>query len=490
MNTKVKRVRYIFLLIYIMTILSFTACGGQNTDQNNQSASQAERVDTGFIVTNPESFDSKDTAVVTEINKDDKTVTLLNRDIFRKYTLEYDGTTKLYDKYGQSISMDIVQLGDMVDVTFLKSKKHLTSLQLCTTCWSASGVKNYSINTIKSEMTVGQDIYKLTSNTQFFSGGKAVELIDINPVDVLRITGVDSEIVSVYVEKGHGYLRLENDEHFIGGWIEVGQTMIQLITQDMLLTVPEGNYQVNISHKGNGGIKYVSIANNRETTLDIGDFEIKEPEYGTVIFTIDPDSAVLYVDGTKTDYSMPVSLPYGIHQLIVRAKGYLSVTKYLKVGQESAGISIFLEPESEDSDKDDNKDGDSEDKDQESTESTENSDGSGDSDQGQTSSTTDTNNGETSSTSEDNSDGDTSSTTDDNGDTVTTYYKVFIDSPANVEVYLDGNYIGISPCNFKKAPGSHVITLRKSGFETRSYTIQISDENRDETFSFVELEKE
>ena len=72
-------------------------------------------------------------------------------------------------------------------------------------------------------------------------------------------------------------------------------------------------------------------------------------------------------------------------------------------------------------------------------------------------------------------------------DTTTTYYRVHIDAPENVEVYLDGNYVGISPCSFKKTSGSHVITLRKSGYETRSYTVQVDEEKKDVSYSFVDL---
>ncbi len=42
--------------------------------------------------------------------------------------------------------------------------------------------------------------------------------------------------------------------------------------------------------------------------------------------------------------------------------------------------------------------------------------------------------------------GSTSATTD----TTTTYYRVHIDAPENVEVYLDGNYVGISPAASKR----------------------------------------
>jgi hypothetical protein len=228
----------------------------------------------------------------------------------------------------------------------------------------------------------------------------------------------------------------------VGGWIEIGQSQIQRITEDMLITVPEGSYQVNISYKGSGGTKSVVINRDEETTLDIGDLEIEEPRTGAVVFSLTPSSAELYVDGTLVDTSQPVTLEYGIHQLIARADGYQSLTQYLRVGEESAGINIVLDAENEDE--------------EESSESSSES-----------------------STSE------TSSTID----TTTDYYKVYIDAPEGVEVYLDGNYVGISPCSFKKTSGSHVITLRKSGYETRSYTVQVDDEEKDISYSFTDLEE-
>ena len=72
-------------------------------------------------------------------------------------------------------------------------------------------------------------------------------------------------------------------------------------------------------------------------------------------------------------------------------------------------------------------------------------------------------------------------------DATTDYYKVNIEAPENVEVYLNGNYIGISPVSFKKEKGNHVITLRKTGYEIRSYTISVDDEEKDISYSFADL---
>ena len=71
----------------------------------------------------------------------------------------------------------------------------------------------------------------------------------------------------------------------------------------------------------------------------------------------------------------------------------------------------------------------------------------------------------------------------------TSDYRVMIESPEGAEVYIDGSYVGIVPVDFAKREGTHVVTLRKEGCVTRSYTISLDGVLRNETFSFASLEE-
>ncbi len=425
-----KQNRYSFAFVAILSLM-LCACGGR-AGQPEPLPQTPDRVDTGFVLTGPDSYDSADTAVLVEKDKQESSVTFLNLNRGRYYTLSMDGTTHLYDKYGESVSLDQIQAGDIVDVTFLKSTKHLTSMKLSTQAWRNEGVSRYEMDLIRGEVTIGEDIYKLADNTQYLSMGQPIEKIDLNESDVLNFQGIGNQVLSVSVEKGHGYLRLVNDENFVGGWIEIGETTVKQITEDMLLVVPEGSYQVNISHRGGGGTKSVVINRNEEMTLDIGDLEVAEEQTGMLLFSVSPSGAAVYIDGTETDISAPVTLKYGIHQMIVKADGYKSITQYLRVGQASAAVNVVLEPITTDNDKD-------KDKDKNVTDVSSNS------------------------------------------------YKVYVDAPEDVEVYVDGNYVGVTPCSFKKVAGAHVVTLRKTGYTTRSYTVQVDSEDKDITYSFADL---
>ncbi len=442
----------------------------------------------GYEVAAVDSYDSMDIAIVESIDLEEKTITLVNTNVSKTYTLSYDGTTCFYDKNMQSLSAVQIQTGDVVEVTFYKAKKRLNTLQIYKNAWVMDNVSTFQVAESGKVIEIYGEKYRFTDNSIVVMPYGIAELMDLNQTDTITVTGIDHDICSITVTKGHGYLRLSNDTAVIGGWIEVGNNIIKPITEDMLLLIKEGEYQVTVS-LGNASLsKKVSIKRDQETVFDCSSFEPEEILYGNLLFTVDPENTNIYIDGTKVDISGPVELSYGIHQMIARANGYETLSKYIKVGSENASLAVILEEiVSEEKT-------DSEAKVEETTESSES---------GETVETGES--GETGEAKEpENSDDKQEQPEKDNSQenkpdqpkdpaitdtTASTTYRVYIDAPSDVEVYLDGAYVGLSPVNFKKNAGTHTITLRKSGYVTRSYTVSIDEEEKDISYSFSELEK-
>lgn len=404
--------------------------------------------DTGFTPAGTNTYDSADRAVVVRKEKEEGTITLFNIPTGKNYTLRYDGTTHIRDKHGEAMSMEQIQPGNVVDVTFLKSRKALRTLTLAPEVWTNTVEGNYTINQNGRGITVGKDQYQLADNVMVVSEGGQISLEDINTCDSLYLQGIDRTIYSITIEKGHGYLRLANEEYFIGGWIEVGQALVRPVEEEMLLVVPEGSYQVLISNHGTAGVKNITVERGQEVTLDVGDLKGEEIKRGSVIFALNPVTASVYIDGDKVDTEKAVEMDYGIHQMIVRAEGYKTITQYVKVGQPYATLDIELEQE-------------------ESEEGV-----SGNTLSGNTLS------------------GNTAGEIPEGSAVVnaTGGYHINITAPEGAEVYYDGNYAGTVPVSLKKEEGLHVVTLRKSGCQTRSFTMQVDAEAKDISWAFSELE--
>ena len=432
-------------------ILLMAGCG-----KNTQNAEQQSQAQSPVIKLAPGAYDSADTAIVVAKQENQNKITFLNLKKKKNYTLNYDGITCFMDKYGSQISVSQLQEGEMVDIQFLKGEKLLTSLTISDKIWTLNDITKFELDLSAGRMKIMDEYYTLDETTVVLSDGKLMEFLDIHAQDVLQIKGEDHKIHSIIIQKGHGYLRLENAEYFYGGWIEVGQKVIQKIEDGMLLTVPEGDYEVYISHNGIEGTKQVSIKRNEETKLDVSDLKKEDLiKYGNLIITTEPSSAGVYIDGKQVDISRIIKVSYGIHQLMAKAEGYDTIIQYIRVKDSSANIAISLDEETVHtvSDNSVNKDSDT----------TENKNSSSENN-----------------TVSDNNVSDTAGTTG---------YKVTIEAPVGAEVYVDGNYVGIIPASFAKKPGTHDVTIRKSGYKTRSYTVDVDDENKDINYSFSELTK-
>ena len=230
--------------VVMMLTTMITGCTSQASNIGIAKDKKDNVVDTGFSVSTVGSYDSADTAVVMAVDPQNNAVTLMNMDASRQYTLYYDGTTYVEDKYGGPMTISQIKAGDVVDVNFLKGKRQVASIQMSPRAWVYDSIENYDLGGINRTASIGSATYSLPSDVVVFSEGKRAEVMDIVSQDVISVRGVDHKIYSINVEKGHGYLRLKNDQALIGGWIEVGNTVIREITEDMLLVVPEGSYQV------------------------------------------------------------------------------------------------------------------------------------------------------------------------------------------------------------------------------------------------------
>lgn len=438
------------VVVVMMLALLITGCTSQASNIGIAKDKKNNAVDTGFSVSTVGSYDSADTAVVLSVDSQNNGVTFMNMDAGRQYTLYYDGTTYVMDKYGGPMTMSQIRAGDVVDVNFLKGPRQIASIQISPGAWVYDNIGNYNLGGINKTASIGSSTFSLPDDVVVISEGRRVEVMDIVSQDVISVHGVDHKIYSINVEKGHGYLRLKNDQALIGGWIEVGNTVIREIAEDMLLVVPEGSYQVLLSNNGASSSKDIIVERNKEVVLDVGDLDIVRDKAGMILFSVTPANAQVTIDGENVDISSAVELPYGIHQVHLEADGYDSLTKYIQVGSEYAKISFTLEEKKEPQNND-------------------------------------------SSVSQNNlveSEPKNDSSLSENTINPSKGNRVYIDAPKNVEVYVDGNYVGISPVSFKKVLGSHTVTLRKSGYVTKSYTIYLYNDGEDITYSFTDLEKE
>lgn len=374
-------------------------------------------------------FLSESRGVLEEVNAQDETITVYRMDQKDEITLIYDNATAVQDKYGSSLTMSQLNPGEIVDLRYNSELRKAGSVNVSSDIWCYDNVEKHEINEGRGTLQVGSETYRISKETKVFSGQEQISLDQILKQDVLSLKGTGYDVASIIVDKGHGYLKLENEEPLVGGFIEVGQAVIQQISEDMLITVPEGSYVVSLSAEGFQETREITIARNKETVLDLGDIDLPQPVNGRVVFSVYPEQASVAVDGVAINTAYPILLSFGLHQVTASADGYDTISEYVNVEGDTTTVRLTLD------------------------EFVEN-----------------TVSGNT--------------IMEDSNHTIT------IQAPADVEVYQDNLYMGIAPVTYKKTEGSHTITLRKTGYVTKSYQIEVTDDDRDLVYSFPELVSE
>ena len=214
------------------------------------------------------------------------------------------------------------------------------------------------------------------------------------------------------------------------------------------------------------------MARNQEVELDVGDIRKDDlVKYGNLIFTVEPSGATVYLDGKSIDISRTVKAEYGLHQIMVKAEGYETVIQYIKVSQGSANVAISLDKEQDRAVSQNS-----------TTASAGIAAGSNTPSAGNTGSSTNSTTGNKT-----NAAGTSTSVSGNASTGSSTGYKVTIEAPVGAEVYVDGTYVGVAPVSFPKKAGSQVVTVRKTGYQSRSYTIDVDKEEKDISYSFSDL---
>lgn len=473
---KLQRLQVLYVFLLCCSVVLLTGCS-QITETGG--GDQQSNYDTGFVPATSGNYDSRDTAIVISKNTEASTITFKNMELGRYYTLNYDGATAYYDKYGQALSLEQVRVGEIVNVDFLHRAKRLDSLRLSSETFAFDWVEQFAMETNSREMILNNEVYRLAQDVVVLTEKGIGDRMDINEADVLRVSGHDHLIESIVVERGHGYLRLVNDSFFIGGFLELDHSKIYQVSEDMLLSVPEGTYEVTISNAGCSGAETITVVRDEEYEWDVSEWQ-GEAKYGVLVFTVSPSNAKVYIDGRRVDTDTEQELTYGIHQMVVVAEGYQTISKYIRVSEEYSNMNITMEWNGGTSESDNNI----------SSNQAETISGN-DVSANQVSSNTVSGNTASGNTISGNTTtgGNTASggTSSDRVPISASGYKVTIEGPEGVEVFKDGSYIGLAPVSFPKEEGSYIIILRKNGYQTRSYTITVDNSAKDISYSFSAL---
>ena len=350
-----RKLRYMYYSI-ILSMILLAGCG-----QQTRPVSTAQYYNPA-IETAADTEEAEDAVAETSIGTDlyliignDMTNEQLNLKQLasgKQYLYVYSLSTDFLDKYGNSATTMDFEPGRVIHIGKKDGEGRLLQAQIADEVWEYSDITKYSVDTERGIFKIADSKYSYDADLFVESNGEKIRLSDLNEKDEIRVVGIGTKILSVSVTTGQGTLELKNTSVFEGSFIQVGSKIFAQITHNMKLEIPEGTYTVTVANEGYGGSTEVEIARGENCTLDLDELKGEGPKTGSIIFYIDVEGATLSIDGDTVDYSAPVVLTYGVHELHAEAEGYDDFDKKLFVNSAAANIDISLTGDGTTSDND------------------------------------------------------------------------------------------------------------------------------------------
>ncbi len=442
-------------------------------DSGRKNGKKSDAWEESKEITAVEATQNEVLGVITEIRKETQEIVLYDVNKEESVTFAYSGGTDVVDKYGQGIAISQLPIGTMVEAVYPDKETKLSKIKISTKAWEYVGVSNLMIDRSSRVMKIASSKYKYTDDVIILDGTDFISVRELAEMDELTIRGFEETIWSITVTRGHGTVKIVDYDSFLGDNITIGYEAMEQIAKDMVIKVREGNFNLTVENTGFTATKNITVLRNQETVVSLGDMGPDAAKQGLVTFEITPFGADLFVDGKLTSYANALELTYGKHDVVVSLDGYITYEGKLVVDNAGTTIRIGLPKESSNE--------------KVSVTETETEPG-----------TVGMNDGS------DNADGDNTGSDQDNiGDNsgddpdnisnedyeVDRNHKIYVQNPIGASVYLNGEFQGVSPASFNKLIGTHVLTFIKEGYETTSYTVEVSDDNLDTYFNMPDLVK-
>ena len=272
-----------------------------------------------------------------------RTIALYDIDRKEQLQLTVDLETKFQDEQGQVISYTGLAAGDVVAYERKGESDILGSLALAPGVWRLEQVTGAEVDFAAREILLDGKTYHYGEDAYFIFEDKTVSPGDISPLDTVTIMGKGEEVLSLRVEASHGYLYFKNRQLVDHLQVLLDEEEMPLDLSTGLVELGCGRHQLEISGDNiEPYTVYVNIDQDERTTLDLSQ-AAKKVEMGTITVTVNPAGALIYVDGIEQPAGQSViETTPGSHRIDVYLEGYERWGQTVEVGAQPLSLQVQL----------------------------------------------------------------------------------------------------------------------------------------------------
>lgn len=368
---------------------------------------------------------------VREINEEQ--IIFLNLQKKEVITHKIKPTTKILDAYENTIPLESIKKGDLVDIVYQPEKDNLVCIRFTANSFAKQDMKNLKIDRSNRTISIGNKSYYYTGNTMVLDEeGNLIDMHKVNDYDVLELIGMGENIYTVKVLEREGYLHIGQLPAY-EGVLEIDLNRQIPLKEDMkAIAITPGEHKVTLSVAGYEPVVTRLVIEPGKTT----EYTLESIERSQTELVIQVNNAQDYkvkVEDVLYAKDERIKVPTGKYTIEVIAEGYKKWQQEVNLQDPVMLLQVTLASIEEET------------------------------------------NGEEAQVEKVPSSNNNSSGLD---------YSINISSePSDAKVYINGEHKGSSPYKTKLPVGEHTITLKKEGY--KDYETNILIDHSDDQNSYL-----
>ncbi len=336
---------YALMIAVIVSIFSFytifAISSNKTDDKNNVESSGEENQNTDE--TDAIGEYRQITGYITAIDSENKTMDVLNIKTGEVLNIIVASSTKITDQYGRALVFPELELGDGVDVNYIKANNIAVSIDKPDTFFEMANKTGVVVNTATNSLAYNDINYFVTDYTVMVGkNGESITLSDVHETDIVTFKGMSNYINYIEINSSHGIIQFTNIDSVRNPKADINTNTVVDLSKETSYIVAEGDYKVVVT--GENISPYIQYINVEAGETEVIDLKMATGKLGNINIMSNVDGIVLKINDKEYDETRPITLPYGSYTATATKLNYSGDTQVFTVDKPNTNLVFNLVP--------------------------------------------------------------------------------------------------------------------------------------------------
>ncbi|NLP45610.1 MAG: PEGA domain-containing protein [Epulopiscium sp.] len=281
--------------------------------------------------------------VIHHISDEDQLIELYDIEEEKKVYLVVDITTEMKDQYGQAMTLSQFRVGDIIQVKYIQEKDKNKSkyIRISAETWNNPNINNVKLDQEQKNIQVGNHYYHYTDALVTRYKNQPFDLASLDLIDEVTIKGYGDQVLTIILEKSHGYVTVQDYDQYTEGTLEIGTNILVPLQEANEVPIPEGIHKVVINREAKQPFtSQIMVEAGKTVVINPGETPAK---IGTLELQVNAKDYKLFIDEIEQSNSTKsVELDYGEHTILIQKTDYEDWTSTIEIKQPYTRIKIDL----------------------------------------------------------------------------------------------------------------------------------------------------